>query len=805
MTDSQTAADNPTAGTSYFKWFIRLSLTSILIVAVLLFFYLAHLDNKIRTTFKGKRWDIPARVYANPLDLYVGLKLNATEFENLLQQLHYRRDRDLSSGGGFYRYQQQITLKTRDFRFWDSEQSSQHLRVRFNANTITEIVSVVNGNAVAILRMEPVQIGSFYPKRKEDRVLIKLKEAPEFLTQGLLATEDRDFYKHYGISVRAVARAIWANIRAGAWVQGGSTITQQLIKNFYLSSERSLKRKVNEAFLALLLEVNYEKEEILEAYLNEIYLGQDGASAVHGFGLASEFYFGRPLKDLKLHHIAALIALVRGPSYYDLRRRPERAVKRRDLVLDKMLEERYISAEQVAEAKKQPLKTVSRKHRSVNRYPAFLDLVTRQFSKQYRKEDITTEGLSIFTTLDTRVQNTLEQIIAIKMKDFETRPRSKNLETASLVTRRENGEIVALMGGRKPSEAGFNRALDAVRQIGSLVKPAIYLTALSQPEKYTLTSWVNDSAIQLQSSDGAWKPKNYDNKEHGIIPLHMALTHSYNLATVDIGLKVGVNEVIATLKRLGVERKMEAFPSLLLGALALSPFEVTQMYQTFAGDGFLTPLRAIRAVVSKEGEPLNSYPYVVKQTVNPAATYLTNTILQQVMRIGTGKSAYKYLSKDLALIGKTGTTNKSKDSWFAGYSGDYLSVIWIGRDDNKSAALSGTVGALQVWNRLMSKIAQQKVNLIAPESIEKVWIDPSNGLLASAQCDGVKAYPYIIGSTPTEFSPCIKIKSTLKNPPVKKESAWFGDFFDESKPKEKPKFEDKKNSDGSWFDDFFTD
>ncbi len=805
MTDSQTATENTPTGTSYFKWFIRFSLVSILIIAIGLFFYLAHLDNKIRTTFKGKRWDIPARVYANPLDLYVGLKINATEFEDLLQQLHYRRDRDLSSGGGFYRHKQQVTLKTRDFRFWDSQQASQHLRVRFDKTTITGIISVAEGKAIPILRMEPVQIGSFYPKRKEDRILIKLKQAPAFLIHGLLATEDRDFYQHYGISVRAVARAIWANIRAGAWVQGGSTITQQLIKNFYLSPERSLKRKVNEAFLALLLEVNYEKDEILEAYLNEIYLGQDGASAVHGFGLASEFYFGRPLKDLKLHQVASLIALVRGPSYYDLRRKPKRAIKRRDLVLDKMLEEGYISAKQVEEAKKQPLKTVARKHRSVNRYPSFLDLVKRQLSKQYRKEDITTEGLSIFTTLDTRVQNTLEQITTIKLKDFETRPRSKNLETAALVTRRESGEIVALIGGRKPSEAGFNRALDAVRQIGSLVKPAIYLAALSQPEKYTLTSWVNDASIQLKTNGGAWKPRNYDNKEHGIIPLHTALTHSYNLATVNLGLKIGVDEVIATLKRLGIKRDIEAFPSLLLGALSLTPFEVTQMYQTFAGDGFLTPLRAIRAVVDKDGTPLKSYPYVVKQTINPAATYLTNTILQQVMRVGTGRSAYKYLPKELALAGKTGTTNQSKDSWFAGYSGDYLGVVWIGRDDNKSAALSGAVGALQVWNRLMRKIAQQKVNLIAPESIEKVWIDPSNGLLASAQCDGVKAYPYIIGSTPTKFSPCIKAKTTIKNPPVKKESAWFGDFFDETKTHPEPAPKKKKESDDSWFDDFFAD
>ncbi len=809
-----TTTSNPDTSnhTSFFSWFLRVSLASLLIMSIFLFFYLSSLDEKIRTTFKGKRWDIPARVYANPLDLYVGLKLAPTELEDLLRQLHYRRERDLSDAGGFYRHKHNIFLRTRPFEFWDSAQASQHLKLSFQKNIITAITDITTGKAIPITRLEPVQIGSFYPKRKEDRVLIKFKDAPQFLTQGLLATEDRNFYEHNGISFRSIARAMLANMRAGKLVQGGSTITQQLIKNFYLSSERSLKRKINEAFLALLLELNYAKEEIFEAYLNEIYLGQDGASAIHGFGLASEFYFGRTLQELDLSQIAALVALVRGPSYYDLRRNPKRALTRRNLVLDKMLEAEYITAKQLATAKEKSLKTVERKHRSVNRYPSFLDLVKRQLAKHYPQESLTTEGLKIFTTLDTRVQDSLEVSVKLKLKDFELRKRTQDLETAVIVTRRESGEIVALMGGRNPAEAGFNRALDASRQIGSLVKPAVYLTALSNPKKYTLTTWIQDTPIKLKLKDGVWKPRNYDKKSHGIVSLHSALTHSYNLATVNIGLNIGVDKVIQTLHQLGIENEIAPYPSLLLGALPLSPFEVTQMYQTLAGDGFFTPLRAIRAVVSKSGETLNSYPFTLKQTVNAAATYLTNTIMQSVMQVGTGQSAYEYLPKDFALVGKTGTTNKSKDSWFSGYSGDYLTTVWIGRDDNKSVGLTGTTGALQLWNNFMQKVAKQKVNLIAPSTIEKVWVDPSNGLLASPKCDNVEVYPYISGSIPIKKSPCVHakpeiIESIIEKIPVDAVNSWVNEVFDidadkpnNSNNSNKPESE----SENSWFEDFFS-
>lgn len=752
-------------------WCKKFFLYLLLICTFVLFSYIGYLDYTVRKQFEGKRWSIPARVYASPAEVYSGYRLTAKEFENLLLQLHYRRDYQLLSEGTYHKKGQQINIKTRSFNFWDKRQESELIRIKFSNDHVSGIINLTTGKMIPIVRMDPVQIGSFYPTRKEDRVLIKLENTPDALIEGLMATEDREFYNHFGLSFKAIARALWANIRAGSVVQGGSTITQQLVKNFYLTPERSLWRKANEALMALILEFRFQKDEILEAYLNEIYLGQDGASSVHGFGLASEFYFGQPLKKLPLYDIAALVALVRGPSYYDPRRYADRSKRRRNLVLHEMLQQGYITETEELTARNQPLKVIARSHRSINRYPSFLELVKRQLKQEYKEEDLTSEGLRIFTTLDTRIQNRLEKTITRKLKQLEKRPKSSMLQTAVTVTRRESGEIVALAGGRDPSGSGFNRALDALRPIGSLIKPVVYLTALEYPEKYTLIKKVSDTAISVKGKKGKfWQPKNYDNQEHGEVELHYALSHSYNLATVRIGMDIGIARIAKTLKSLGVDRKVKLFPSLLLGASPLTPLEVTQMYQTLAGDGFVTPLRSIQAVISSDGERLQSYPYTVRQAVDPAATYLTNKILQEVMDTGTGRSAYLYMPEDLGLAGKTGTTNKLRDSWFAGYSGDYLSVAWIGRDDNKPSGLTGSSGALQLWIALMRHISFQPVSLIPPDNIEMEWIDPANGLLANEECEGAVSYPFIKGSAPEEESPCVSSA-------INRTKTWFNDFL----------------------------
>ncbi|OQK18281.1 penicillin-binding protein 1B [Methyloprofundus sedimenti] len=746
--------------------------------SVLLFFvfvcYLGYLDYTLREQFEGKRWAIPARVYANPVEIYAGSKLNAQQFLTLLQKLHYRSDSKLSSQATYYKSAQKISLKTRQFVFWDKTQQLQYIRITFSATEVLSIVDVESGTELAIVRLDPVQIGSFYPAHKEDRVLVKLDEVPKTLLQGLLATEDRDFYQHMGISFKGIARAMWANLRAGRLVQGGSTITQQLVKNFYLTPERSVLRKINEALMSVILELRFSKTEILEAYLNEVFLGQDGAHAIHGFGLASEFYFSRPLDKLPLDQVTALIALVRGPSYYDLRKKPERALQRRNMILDEMLAHGDISEQQALQAKQKPIKVVAYAHRPANRYPSFIDLVKRQLTQEYNEQDLTSDGLSIFTTLDTKVQDALDSSIEQKLTEIEKRKQSRNLEAAAIVTRRDTGEIVALAGGRDSQGVGFNRALNAVRPIGSLIKPLVYLTALEYPEKYTLITSVSDTAIKVKAEKGKfWEPQNYARKEHGNVALHTALAHSYNLATVRIGMDIGVGRIAKTLRESGVKRPINLFPSMLLGSLALSPFEVTQMYQTLAGDGFAMPLRSISAVMAQDGTLLQRYPYAIRQELDPAATYLTNTVLQEVMREGTGKLAYNVLPKSMVLAGKTGTTNDLKDSWFAGYTGDYLAVFWVGRDDNKPAGVTGASGSLKLWSELMRQVATQSVILSRPDSVISVWIDKTSGLKASELCPENIAYPFVRGSEPKRNAECVE-------PTLNKVKTWFNDFKEEN-------------------------
>jgi penicillin-binding protein 1B len=468
-----------------------------------------------------------------------------------------------------------------------------------------------------------------------------------------------------------------------------------------------------------------------------------------------------------------LVSLVRGPSEYDPRRFPDRALQRRNLVIDEMAAEGYITETQRTAAKGKPLNVIPRPFRSTNRYPGFLDLVKRQLKQEYREEDLTSEGLRIFTTLDTQIQDTLEKTLENKLARLEKLPKAKNLETAVIVTRRDSGEIAAMASGRENSAAGFNRALDAVRPIGSLMKPVVYLTALENPNRYTITTPVSDTAVVIKGQNGTdWIPKNYDHKEHGIVGLHTALAKSYNLATVRIGMDIGVTRTAQTLRKMGISRPVDLFPSLLLGATSLSPMDVTQIYQTLAGDGFSTPIKAIRAVLAADGKQLQSYPFTVKQVVDPSATYIVNTILQEAMHEGTGRSAYLSFPSDYGLVGKTGTTNDSKDSWFAGYTGDYLSVVWIGRDDNKPIGLTGATGALQVWTSLMKQISTQPVNLIPPENIKIALVDPVNGLLAEETCGWARNYPYISGSTPVAYSAC-------GDAGLEQDKSWLDDLFTE--------------------------
>lgn len=722
----------------------------------LLALYVLYLDWTIRTQFEGKRWALPARVYATPLELYPGKRITPSQLGVELGMLGYRHGA-LEEPGSHVRNRDSFDVVSRAFAFWDGAQPPIKFRVNFGDRQISKLEDLETGKALPLVRLDPLLIGGIYPAHNEDRVLVKLDEVPPMLIKALIAVEDRKFYEHHGVHPRAVARALLANLRAADAIQGGSTLTQQLVKNFYLTAERTLRRKATEMIMALLLDAHYEKDEILEAYINEIYLGQDGSRAIHGFGLAAQHYFDRPLYQLSVQQLALLVGLVKGPSYYDPRRHPQRAATRRNLVLAELAGQNVIANAEYLRFKAMPLEVSAKAGLGTSPYPAFMTLVHRQLRQDYSEQDLRSEGLSLFTTLDPHVQRTAEQALTTRLAALEKQRRLPPgaLEGAVIVSSTENGEVLAIVGGRDARYEGFNRALDAERQVGSLIKPAVYLAALSRPDKYTLTTLLDDSPLSW-SEPGVveWAPQNYDKEFHGAVELRTALAESYNVSTARLGLALGVPNVVEYVQRLGIDRRLPPYGSTLLGSTTFTPLEMTQMYQTLASGGFRTPLRAIREVLTPEGEPLKRYSLAVEQAADPSAVFLLTAALQHAVRRGTGTGLQAYVPAEINVAGKTGTTDDLRDSWFAGFTGDKLAIVWIGRDDNQSTGLTGASGALTVWGDMMARLGPEPLMPIQPDNIEYIRIDPESHLRADAGCSNAVEVPFVRGSAPTERAPC---------------------------------------------------
>lgn len=738
------------------------------VLVVLALVGLAWLDALVRERFETHQWKLPARVYARPVELYEGRELTRQQLERLLQLLRYRESPGVEMPGSYAFSGNRLMLHTRGFQGMADGEPPRRLRLTLG-NRHLEGLANGAGKALSLARLEPLQIGSIHPGHREDRVLVRLEDTPRALQDILLAVEDRGFYEHHGLSFRGLARAMVANLRAGGIAEGGSTLTQQLVKNFWLTNERSIIRKLIEMPMALLLELHYDKEQILEAYLNEVYLGQDGARAIHGMGLASRFWFGQPLAELEPHQFAMLVGLLKGPSSYDPRRHPERALKRRNTVLQVARREGVLSQAELVEYSQRGLEVVPRGESALYAFPAFLDLVRRQLARDYPPDVLSREGLQIQSTLDVPAQIAAEHALT----GFFRGDRPEALNGAVVMTAPEQGDVLALVGNKAPRTAGFNRALDAVRPIGSLVKPAVVLAALERTGEYNLGTPVRDEPVEVKMPNGnIWAPENYDRESRGAIPLLEALVDSRNQAIARLGLDLGVGDVADTLERLGVRRDFPRYPSILLGSLELSPFEVAVMYQTLAAGGFYTPLRSITDIMDRDGEPLARYPVATQAVIDEGPAWLIQWAMQQVVREGTGRFAGERLPR-LNLAGKTGTSDAFRDSWFAGFSGSRMTVVWLGRDDNGDTRFTGSSGALRIWTALMELVPQRPLMLVPPENIREVWLDRETGALSGPGCGEVARYPVLEASLPKEVTACGKAGQVKKG--IFK---WFKGFFD---------------------------
>ena len=719
---------------AWLSWFWRLFFIGL----VALSSWLVYLDAQLRSQFDGNKWALPAKVYARPLMLYPGLLITEQQLKAELKWNDYQAVSHVDSPGTFGRDGDDWIIYRRAFNFYDKAEPAVRIRLSFKYNRISELA--VNGSSQPLARIEPQYIGGIFPAHHEDRDLIALKDVPPALVAALIAVEDRAFFEHYGVSLRGILRALKANIAAGRTVQGGSTLTQQLVKNFFLTNERSLQRKIREAFMALLLEFHYSKEEILEAYLNEVYVGQSGRRSIHGIALASRFYFAKNVEQLQLDEIALLVGMIKGPSYYNPFRNPERAKQRRNVVLNVMQQLNIISEAQRIRAQGKSLKVSASGRAGQREYPAFIQLVKKQLQQDYRLEDLQNEGLRIYTTLDPWLQHATEKSIQNHLANLERRYGYKKpvFESAAVVSSVDGAEIRALVGSRKVHFFGFNRALKAKRPIGSLAKPAVYLTALNSG-RYDWASIIEDKKVRVAGQDGSlWQPLNYDKKDHGPVFMADALALSLNQATARLGMKVGLGQVARTFEKLGAG-SVPPYPSILLGAVAMTPLQVCQMFQTYASGGFYMEPRAIQSVTTSDGQVLTSYALQTKQEFSPQQIENLRYGMQQVVVKGTARRLGNTFDTH-GIAAKTGTSNDQRDAWFAGFDDRHLGVIWVGRDDNEATRLTGASGALPIWENIFQQVGVEPLSPLA--ELEWAWVN-RNGQVVDEDCDAVRRLPFV--------------------------------------------------------------
>lgn len=688
---------------------------SLALFAVLIFVGI-YLNSMVKQRFEGQLFELPTVVYARILNLEPGMNLSQKEMRSELDVLNYRKVSQPRYPGEYSASSTRIELIRRPFEFADGPEPDWHVMLYFNDGGLQRIQSLEKKGDLGYLRLEPKMLGMLEKNSDEQRLFLRREQFPEIMIDALLATEDRDFYQHDGVSPLAIARAMVVNLKAGRTVQGGSTLTQQLAKNIFLSSDRILWRKLREAYMALIIDYRYSKDRILEAYLNEVYLGQNGREAIHGFGLASRFYFGQPLQELRIDQLALLVGMVKGPSYYNPARYPERAQERRDLVLKLMMQQNILTADQYAQAVFRPL-DVQKDLRVASRQPAYFQQVSIELKEKVGDAFQADKGLRVFTTLDPVSQARLEQAIRSQVPSLAKRA-GKDLEAAAIAVDRHSGEIRAMVGGKNTGYDGFNRVLNASRQIGSLVKPAVYLTALEQPEKYNLATTLKDSPLTLKGSKGEnWTPRNFDRQYRGDVPLYLALAKSLNVPTVRLGMELGIDHVTDTLVNLGVSKEeIRPLPSMFLGSFSLTPYQVAQMYQTITNSGRKAQMSALRSVIDLDGNVLYESIPKASQAVDQQAAWLTTYAMKRGVMEGTGR----YLNSQFgwaALAGKTGTSNDTRDSWFVGVDGREVTTIWLGRDDNKSTHLTGSTGALRVYAEYLKKREPQQLALPWPQQI----------------------------------------------------------------------------------------
>ena len=709
------------------------------------------LDRQVVTLFEGQKWQVPAEVYSAPTVLRDGAPWRKEDLEELLADVGYRFGRNSQKIGWAARSSTKVSAHLRPY----TDHTGYHSEARriFSFENGVLQITDLTGKRYRTAVLEPQKIGYLYGGNTESRDILTYEQIPQSLIDILIATEDREFFNHIGISFTGIARAALVNLSSGARRQGGSTLTQQLVKNMYLTSERTYTRKLTEVIMALSLEYHYSKEEIITAYVNEVYLAQEGSSALHGFAAASQYFFSRPLSELNIDEQALLVGMVKGPSLYNPRRNPERATQRRNVVLDLLVEQGRLSQADANVLKKQPIRLATKgKRRSI--FGDYLDLVSMQLERDFDASQLATENLKIYTGLDVRAQKAAIESMHAQVARFERQDRKlKGLQGAMVVTDRRTGQVRAIVGSSDEYYSGFNRSLAAVRPIGSLVKPAIYLAAISSG-RYTWWDRVQDEPKRFMVGNQVWEPQNYSRTTHGEVPLYEAMSKSYNLATIDLANQLGFERIGETLRQLGVKRSFTMYPSVALGSLELSPFEVARLYQPVASIGASSELGVVLSVMDQAGKVLKRFDRRTDVPFTDAALAVTLAGMTKVPEIGTARASQAAFP-NMRFAAKTGTTNDQKDSWFLAITDDYLSTVWLGMDDNTSMNITGSSGAQKVWIEFTKQLPQGSLSRDLPEGARYFSVTEDEFELAAERCDRKVELPFVLGTQPRSSTSCL--------------------------------------------------
>ncbi|EBG4237222.1 penicillin-binding protein 1B, partial [Salmonella enterica] len=707
---------------------------------VWIYYLIKDIDQQIESHMHTGIWEMPAKIYSRSWVFSRGESVNIEYLRSVLETSRYHLSSSLKKTGDYALSNSEILIYKRGFVYPNHVSTPKKIRVKFSGEVISSITEIEEGISISSIEIEPTFVSMLYSSDEENRIFQRLDSFPKSFIKMLVATEDRQYWSHYGINPIAIFRAFIQNILAGKTVQGGSTLTQQVVKNMFLTRERTYTRKIKEIVMSIIFDFKFSKRKILEIYLNEVYLGQDGSHGIYGFPLASTYYFGRPINELNISQQAMLIGMAKGASLYNPWTNPKSTRVRRNQVLQAAFNTKTITSDSYHQAIHSNI-SVLEKGTVFIQYPALINRLKKEIINNKSIDVSELSGSKIFSSFDPLAQKSAELAVTRTMMKISNRSSKKNLQAALIVIESKTGNIRAIVGDRDVKYNGFDRASDSKRQIGSLVKPFVYLTALQNPNLYRLNTWIEDKPVNIDLGNNKfWSPRNHNRKYSGQVMLVDALARSVNVATVNLGLAVGINSISDVIRSTGITHaKITKTPSMLLGTLDMSPLELAKGYQTIANLGRYTGSNSVEVIVNKRDKIIYQLKKTSNQTIPSQAAWLTLYAMQQSVQIGTSRRLGKEF-QNLKLAGKTGTSSNNRDSWFVGIDGHNVVLAWAGLDNNQPSGLWGANGSLLITKAFFEINGASILSLSRPPDIHMNAVNTNGEYVCVKGTSSVKRY-----------------------------------------------------------------